>query len=145
MNVRSDQLRAVLPLISQIYGACCGIIKDRLPFPRPRVESLCLQEFDQRLALLQYSRICIGTFNRKHCWRQIDGTIPSGESALAYDETKGATAEVAKAIVPDDALSSHVAPLGLAFSTGASLPGAYRGGAFVGEHGRWNRQTLNGY
>lgn len=52
---------------------------------------------------------------------------------------------VAKAIVPDYGLSSHVAPLGLAFSTGTSLPAAYRGGAFVGEHGSWNRQTLNGY
>lgn len=52
---------------------------------------------------------------------------------------------VAKAIVPDYGLSSHVAPLGLAFSTGTSLPAAYRGGAFVGEHGSWNRQKLNGY
>jgi glucose/arabinose dehydrogenase len=52
---------------------------------------------------------------------------------------------VAKAIVPDYALSSHVAPLGLAFSTGTSLPENYRGGAFVGEHGSWDRQVLNGY
>ncbi|MCG2632182.1 sorbosone dehydrogenase family protein [Bradyrhizobium sp. WYCCWR 13023] len=52
---------------------------------------------------------------------------------------------VKKAIAPDYALSSHVAPLGLAFSTGSSLPEAYRGGAFVGEHGSWNRQVLNGY
>lgn len=52
---------------------------------------------------------------------------------------------VAKAIVPDYALSSHVAPLGLAFSAGARLPDAYRDGAFVGEHGSWNRMTLNGY
>ncbi|MBR1172158.1 PQQ-dependent sugar dehydrogenase [Bradyrhizobium liaoningense] len=52
---------------------------------------------------------------------------------------------VAKAIVPDYALSSHVAPLGLAFNTGTSLPAVYRGGAFVGEHGSWNRQVLNGY
>jgi glucose/arabinose dehydrogenase len=52
---------------------------------------------------------------------------------------------VAKAILPDYSLSSHVAPLGLAFYTGANLPPAYRGGAFVGEHGSWNRQTLNGY
>lgn len=52
---------------------------------------------------------------------------------------------VAKAIVPDYALSSHVAPLGMAFYTGTSLPSAYRGGAFVGEHGSWNRQVLNGY
>ncbi|MES1149971.1 MAG: sorbosone dehydrogenase family protein [Bradyrhizobium guangdongense] len=52
---------------------------------------------------------------------------------------------VEKAIVPDYALSSHVAPLGLAFYTGDSLPDAYRGGAFVGEHGSWNRKALNGY
>jgi glucose/arabinose dehydrogenase len=52
---------------------------------------------------------------------------------------------VSKAIAPDYALSSHVAPLGLAFSAGASLPSAYRGGAFIGEHGSWNRPQLNGY
>jgi len=52
---------------------------------------------------------------------------------------------VAKAIAPDYALSSHVAPLGLAFYTGTALPAAYRGGAFVGEHGSWNRPQLNGY
>jgi glucose/arabinose dehydrogenase len=52
---------------------------------------------------------------------------------------------VAKAIPPDYALSSHVAPLGLVFYTGSNLPAAYRGGAFVGEHGSWDRTTLNGY
>jgi glucose/arabinose dehydrogenase len=52
---------------------------------------------------------------------------------------------VAKAIPPDYALSSHVAPLGLAFYTGTNLPQTYRGGAFVGEHGSWNRPNLNGY
>ena len=52
---------------------------------------------------------------------------------------------VASAILPDYALSSHVAPLGLAFYTGTSFPEAYRGGAFVGEHGSWDRPKLNGY
>ena len=52
---------------------------------------------------------------------------------------------VARAIVPDYSLSSHVAPLGLTFSTSASLPPQYRGGAFVGEHGSWDRTQLNGY
>jgi glucose/arabinose dehydrogenase len=52
---------------------------------------------------------------------------------------------VAKAIPPDYALSSHVAPLGLAFYTGNNLPPSYRGGAFLGEHGSWNRPNLNGY
>jgi glucose/arabinose dehydrogenase len=52
---------------------------------------------------------------------------------------------VAKAIVPDYALSSHVAPLGLVFYTADQLPQNYRGGAFVGEHGSWDRQRFNGY
>jgi hypothetical protein len=52
---------------------------------------------------------------------------------------------VAKAIAPDYALSSHVAPLGLAMYAGTDLPEKYRGGAFVGEHGSWNRTPLNGY
>jgi glucose/arabinose dehydrogenase len=52
---------------------------------------------------------------------------------------------VEKAIVPDYALSSHVAPLGLAFNTGSSFPDTYRGGAFIGEHGSWNRRQFNGY
>lgn len=52
---------------------------------------------------------------------------------------------VAKAIAPDYALSSHVAPLGMVFDTGDGLPAKYKGGAFVGEHGSWDRQHLNGY
>jgi glucose/arabinose dehydrogenase len=52
---------------------------------------------------------------------------------------------VAKAIAPDYALSSHVAPLGLAFSAGARLLPAYANGVFVGEHGSWDRSPLNGY
>src|ERR1700749_3262027 len=52
---------------------------------------------------------------------------------------------VATAIAPDYALSSHVAPLGAAMYTGTDLPANYRGGAFVGEHGSWNRTPLNGY
>jgi glucose/arabinose dehydrogenase len=45
----------------------------------------------------------------------------------------------------DYALSSHVAPLGLAFYTADTMPEKYRGGAFVGEHGRWDRGQFNGY
>jgi glucose/arabinose dehydrogenase len=52
---------------------------------------------------------------------------------------------VATAIAPDYALSSHVAPLGVAMYTGTDLPANYRGGAFVSEHGSWNRTPLNGY
>ena len=52
---------------------------------------------------------------------------------------------VRKAIAPDYALSSHVAPLGLSFYNGSSFPPAYRGGAFIGEHGSWNRDDPHGY
>ena len=52
---------------------------------------------------------------------------------------------VAKAIAPDYALGSHVAPLGMAFSEGSALPPALASGAFVGLHGSWNRKPLSGY
>lgn len=52
---------------------------------------------------------------------------------------------VAKAIKPDYALGSHVAALGLWFSKGSTLPAKYQGGAFVSEHGSWDRSPLSGY
>ncbi|UYY58165.1 PQQ-dependent sugar dehydrogenase [Sphingomonas sp. S2-65] len=52
---------------------------------------------------------------------------------------------VARAIRPDYALSSHVAALGLTFYTGTSFPASFRGGAFIGEHGSWNRTEPHGY
>ena len=52
---------------------------------------------------------------------------------------------VAKARVPDYALGSHVAPLGLAFSDGRMLNGSLASGAFIGQHGSWNRKPLAGY
>lgn len=52
---------------------------------------------------------------------------------------------VAKAIKPDYALGSHTASLGLAFYTANALPQAYQGGAFIGQHGSWNRNPVNGY
>ena len=52
---------------------------------------------------------------------------------------------VATATVPDYALSSHVAPLGVAMYSGGDLPANYQRGVFVGEHGSWDRTPLNGY
>jgi glucose/arabinose dehydrogenase len=52
---------------------------------------------------------------------------------------------VAKAIPPDYSLGSHVAPLGLAFYTGASFPARYRNGAFIALHGSWNHSRFVGY
>ena len=52
---------------------------------------------------------------------------------------------VAKAIPADYSLSSHVAPLGMTFSMGTSLPARYRSGVFIAEHGSWDRDPLNGY
>lgn len=52
--------------------------------------------------------------------------------------------QVARAIAPDYALGNHVAPLGLAFSD-TRMPASFAGGAFVGEHGSWNRRPRSGY
>jgi len=52
---------------------------------------------------------------------------------------------VARAIKPDYALGSHVAALGLWFSEKNALPEKYQGGAFVSEHGSWDRSPLSGY
>lgn len=52
---------------------------------------------------------------------------------------------VATAIAPDYALGNHVAPLGLVFYEGDLLPDAYANGAFIGEHGSWNRKPRSGY
>lgn len=53
--------------------------------------------------------------------------------------------KVAKAIAPDYALGTHVAPLGLAFSSPRGMPAEYATGAFIGEHGSWNRKPQSGY
>jgi glucose/arabinose dehydrogenase len=52
---------------------------------------------------------------------------------------------VSKAIKPDYALGSHVAALGLLFSNDNALPAKYHGGAFISEHGSWDRSPLSGY
>jgi len=52
---------------------------------------------------------------------------------------------VAKAIKPDYAIGSHVAPLGLLITQTNALPAKYHDGAFISEHGSWDRSPLSGY
>jgi glucose/arabinose dehydrogenase len=52
---------------------------------------------------------------------------------------------VARAITPDFPLGPHVAALGLTFAQGARLGPPFASGAFVGEHGSWNRRPFSGY
>ena len=52
---------------------------------------------------------------------------------------------VAKAIAPDYGLGPHTASLGLAFYTADAFPAQYKDGAFISQHGSWNRKPLNGY
>lgn len=52
---------------------------------------------------------------------------------------------VAKAIKPDYALGAHTASLGLTFAEGAKLTQAFSNGAFIGQHGSWNRTPPSGY
>ena len=51
---------------------------------------------------------------------------------------------VAKAIAPDYAVGPHTASLGLSFAEGSKLPG-FTQGAFIGQHGSWNRKPHSGY
>ena len=52
---------------------------------------------------------------------------------------------VAKALTPEVPLGSHTASLGLAFYTKKSFPKKYQNGAFIAQHGSWNRTLLSGY
>ncbi|MCK1518239.1 sorbosone dehydrogenase family protein [Bradyrhizobium sp. 190] len=52
---------------------------------------------------------------------------------------------VQKAMAPDYALGAHTASLGLAFNTGNLFPQEMEGGAFIGQHGSWNRNPRAGY
>ena len=52
---------------------------------------------------------------------------------------------VAKAIAPDYAVGPHTASLGLTFAEGSTLPAPFRSGAFIGQHGSWNRKPHSGY
>ena len=52
---------------------------------------------------------------------------------------------VATAIVPDYAVGSHTASLGLAYSRSNALPASFQNGMFVGQHGSWNRKPRSGY
>ncbi|MEJ7823655.1 MAG: sorbosone dehydrogenase family protein [Chitinophagaceae bacterium] len=52
---------------------------------------------------------------------------------------------VKKTIVPDVNLGSHTASLGMAFYAEDAFPMKYRNGAFVGQHGSWNKSELSGY
>ena len=52
---------------------------------------------------------------------------------------------VSAAITPDYSLGAHTASLGLTFYNGKLLPPEYAGGAFVGQHGSWNRKPQSGY
>ncbi|MFT3704294.1 MAG: sorbosone dehydrogenase family protein [Agriterribacter sp.] len=52
---------------------------------------------------------------------------------------------VQKAIVPDMSLGSHTASLGLLFYKQKKFPSKYRNGAFIAQHGSWNKSVLAGY
>ncbi|GAB3818344.1 hypothetical protein GCM10028895_15500 [Pontibacter rugosus] len=50
-----------------------------------------------------------------------------------------------KTLVPDVPLGAHTSSLGLEFYNGNRFPAKYRNGAFVGQHGSWNRSSFSGY
>lgn len=59
---------------------------------------------------------------------------------------KGEGKELAqKAIIPNLSLGAHTASLGMTFYKGQAFPEKYHYGAFIGQHGSWNRAVLSGY
>jgi len=66
--------------------------------------------------------------------RTIDTRVDPQDAAL-----------VARAIAPDYALGAHTASLGLAITEASGLPAPFTAGAFVGQHGSWNRRPASGY
>lgn len=52
---------------------------------------------------------------------------------------------VKAAVIPDVPLGAHTASLGLAFYNKTAFPAKYQNGAFIGQHGSWNRSTFSGY
>jgi len=62
-----------------------------------------------------------------------------------FDESEIPADKVAQARVPDYALGAHTASLGLEFYDASALPARWRGGAFIGQHGSWNRSEFAGY
>ncbi len=58
---------------------------------------------------------------------------------------KPATNLISTAIKPDYALGAHTASLGLTFAGDNALPAAFKNGAFIGQHGSWNRSQHVGY
>lgn len=59
---------------------------------------------------------------------------------------KGKNPELVKqTLVPDVALGAHTSSLGLAFYDGTAFPAKYKNGAFIGQHGSWNRSEFAGY
>ena len=61
------------------------------------------------------------------------------------DPEFGQLGDCGKITAPVQLLGAHVAPLGVKFYTGDRFPQAYRGDAFIAEHGSWNRKEKSGY
>ena len=107
--------------------------------PRARARGAERVRLDEKEALLSFcTRADWERAVRDHDARRLAGHLEPGHWAEAN------RAMVAKAIAPDFGLGAHVAPLGLAFSN-ARMPATYASGAFIGQHGSWNRKSLAGY
>ena len=66
--------------------------------------------------------------------QHVDARVEPGDAAM-----------VQKAIAPDYAVGPHTASLGLAFAQPNQLPAPFDHGAFIGQHGSWNRKPHSGY
>lgn len=70
---------------------------------------------------------------------------PFCHGADVSDPDFGDQRDCSEFVPPVQSLGAHVAPLGVKFVTGSMFPEAYRGHAFIAEHGSWNRSSKVGY
>jgi glucose/arabinose dehydrogenase len=75
----------------------------------------------------------------------LDFGFPYCHGANIKDPEFGSLGDCSKSTAPVQTLGAHVAPLGVKFYTAAGFPQAYRGRAFIAEHGSWNRKQKSGY
>ena len=75
----------------------------------------------------------------------LDFGFPYCHARNTKDPDFGGLGECSRMTPPVQTLGAHVAPLAVKFYTGTSFPEAFRGHAFIAEHGSWNRSEKSGY